>query len=63
MAVLAIPYVPLDSGEVRVQRPKMLVWDECEDFDMGEALESFFTGVAGHEKGSAIMNQAFDETE
>ena len=62
VAVLAIPYTPKDSGQFRVHRPKLLVWDNCDDFDLNYALECFFNGVAGHEKGSEIWNQCLDES-
>jgi len=61
-AVLAIPYTPRASGQFRVHKPKVLAWDHCEDFDMNAAFESFFNGVAGHEKGAAIWNECLDES-
>ncbi len=62
VAVLAIPYTPKDSGQFRVHKPKVLAWDNCDDFDLNYAFECFFNGVAGHEKGSEIWNQCLDES-
>lgn len=61
-AVIAIPYTPKSSGRFRVHKPKLLVWKDCEDFDTGAAFEAFFAGVAGHEKGAKIWNDALDES-
>ena len=61
-AVIAIPYTPKVSGHFRVHKPKLLAWENCEDFDMNQAFESFFKGVSGHEKGSAIWEQCLDES-
>jgi hypothetical protein len=41
---------------------KILGWYNCDDFDMGAALESFFEGVAEHEKGAKVWNDALDES-
>lgn len=62
IAVIAIPYTPKDMGQFRVHKPKVLAWDNCDDFDLNHAFESFFAGVAGHEKGSAIWNSCLDES-
>ncbi|TWT98270.1 hypothetical protein [Stieleria varia] len=62
VAAFAIPYTPKDSGRFRVHKPKVLAWDNCEDFDLDHAFEAFFAGVAGHEKGSAIWNHSLDES-
>lgn len=61
-AVIAIPYTPKDTGQFRVHKPKVLVWDDCEDFDLNYAIESFFKGVAGHEKGSEVWERCLDES-
>jgi hypothetical protein len=62
LAVLAIPYTPKTSGQFRVHKPKVLAWDNCEDVDLNHAFESFFNGVAEHEKGAAIWNECLDES-
>ena len=61
-AVLAIPYTPHTTGQFRVHKPKLLTWDHCEDFDLNQAFEAFFEGVAGHEKGSVVWEQCLDES-
>ena len=43
-------------------KPKLITWTHCEDFDMSACFEAFFTGVNGHEKGSAIWNEALNES-
>lgn len=62
VAMIAIPYTPKDSGQFRVHKPKVMAWDNCDDFDLNHAFESFWNGVAGHEKGAAIWNECLDET-
>ncbi len=61
-AVLAVPYTPKGSGQFRVHKPKLLAWDNCDEFDMNQAFESFFHGVSQHEKGSKIWEQCLDES-
>jgi len=61
-AILAIPYTPSNGSEFRIHRPKLLAWEECEDFDLDAAMTAFFEGVDSHEQGSAIWNQALDES-
>lgn len=61
-AVIAIPYTREQSGKFRVHKPKLLRWENCEDFDMNSSLESFFAGVAGHEKGAKIWDDCLDES-
>jgi hypothetical protein len=61
-AVIAIPYTPKPSGKFLVHKPKVLVWEDCEDFDIRVALQSFFAGVNAHEKGSEIWKGALDES-
>ena len=61
-AVIAIPYTPRASGRFLVHKPKLLVWKDCEDFDKGAAVQSFFAGVDEHKKGSAIWNESLDES-
>ncbi len=61
-AVMAVPYTPKTSGKFRVHKPKLLGWKRCDDFDMYAALQSFFEGVDGHEKGAKIWNDCLDES-
>jgi hypothetical protein len=61
-AVMAVPYTPKQSGRFRVHKPKLLGWKHCDDFDMNAALQSFFAGVDGHEKGAKIWNDCLDES-
>jgi hypothetical protein len=62
-ATLAVPYTPkTSSGAFRVHKPKLLLWKNCEDFDMNRALESFFNGVSSHEQGTEVWTLALDES-
>lgn len=61
-AIIAVPYTPKESGAFKVHRPKVLQWDDCEDFDFNQAMESFFNGVSGHVQGAKIWNDALDES-
>ena len=61
-AIVAVPYTPKASGEFRVHKPKLLAWNNCDDFDMNTALQSFFGGVDQHEKGVEIWNACLDES-
>jgi hypothetical protein len=61
-AVIAIPYTPHSSGEFRVHKPKLLVWENCAEFDMEQAIQSFFEGVEEHKEGAAIWNEYLDES-
>ncbi len=61
-AVMAVPYTAQATGEFRVHRPKRLSREDCDDFDLEHAMEAFFSGVAGHEKGAAIWDHCLDES-
>lgn len=61
-ATIAVPYTPQTSGGFRVHKPKLLEWEECEDFDMPTAVESFFEGIDEHEQGAEIWNNYVDES-
>ena len=61
-ATLAVPYTPKGSGTFRVHKPKVLVWKDCEDFDLERALNAFWTGVGAHEQGNKIWAAALDES-
>jgi hypothetical protein len=60
--VIAVPYTPKSAGEFRVHKPKLVVWKNCEDFDIDDAFHSFFAGVDAHEEGSKIWNASLDES-
>jgi hypothetical protein len=62
IAVFGIPYTPKQTGAFRVHKPKVLAWENCDDFDLNYAFERFFKGVAGHEKGSEIWERCLDES-
>lgn len=61
-AALAIPYTPKSSGRFRVHKPKLLVWKNCDDFDMNAVLQSFFEGVDSHEQGARIWSDCLDQS-
>jgi hypothetical protein len=61
-AIIAVPYTPKTSGKFRVHKPKLLAWENCDDFDMNAALQAFFAGVDGHEEGVKIWNACLDES-
>lgn len=61
-AVFAVPYTPKASGKFLVHKPKLLLWENCDDFDMDGMFQAFFEGVDSHEKGSAIWNESLDES-
>jgi hypothetical protein len=61
-AVMAVPYTPKASGKFLVHKPKLLLWENCDDFDIDAMFQAFFEGVASHEKGSAIWNASLDES-
>ncbi len=60
--MLALPYTPNTSGEFRVHKPKLLIWNGCDDFDIDDTLRSFFDGVSSHQKGAKIWNYCLDES-
>jgi hypothetical protein len=61
-AVIAVPYTPRASGKFLVHKPKLVAWKDCEDFDIGVTLRSFFDGVIEHEKGSEIWQESLDDS-
>ncbi len=63
-AILAIPYTPKDSpgGKFLVHKPKLLEWNNCDDFDLDAVFQSFFEGVDSHKEGSKIWNDCLDES-
>jgi hypothetical protein len=60
--VIAVPYTPKASGKFLVHRPKLLAWENCEDFDRDAALQAFFDGVDEHQEGAKVWNQCLDES-
>lgn len=61
-AAIAVAYTPKSSGDFRVHKPKLILWDKCDDFDIGAAIDSFFNGIASHQQGAKIWNDALDES-
>jgi hypothetical protein len=62
-AIMAVPYRPKAFlRPFRVHKPKILLWKDCEDFNINAAVDSFFKGVDAHEKGSAMWNKALDQS-
>lgn len=59
---VAIPYTPLSSGRFAVHKPKILAWENCDDFALADVVQAFFAGVAAHEHGAKIWNDALDES-
>lgn len=61
-AVIAVPYTPASSGKFRVHKPKLLGWEQCDDFDIDAAFEAFFRGVDSHAEGVKVWNAALDQS-
>ena len=61
-AVIAVPYTPKSFGKFLVHKPKFLAWKNCDDFDFDAAVQAFFEGVGGHDRGSRIWNECLDES-
>ena len=69
-AIIAIPYTPGTPGKFplrkpqpfRVHKPKLIGWENCEDFDINAVFEAFFEGVDSHEKGAKVWNSSLDES-
>lgn len=59
---VAVPYTPRGDDRFRVHRPKILQWQQCDDFDIQTAFEAFFEGVHSHEMGAPIWSDALDES-
>jgi len=64
-----MPYKVADEGEVRsgearefeIYPPQVLGWDNCDDFDITESLQAFWSGLGEHEQGAAIWNECLIE--
>lgn len=61
-AIIAIPYTPKESGSFLVHKPKLLAWDNCDDFETNTVLQSFFNGVDSHEEGAKVWSDCLDES-
>lgn len=61
-ATIAVPYTPCSSGRFQVHRPKVVEWQNCEDFDVEAVMEGFFQGVEAHEQGAKVWEAALDES-
>jgi hypothetical protein len=61
-AILAVPYNPPSRGGLRVYRPKLIAWKDCDDFDVDAMFEAFWQGVDSHEHGSRIWNEVIDDS-
>jgi len=69
-AIIAVPYTPATPGKLpfrkpqpfRVHKPKLIAWENCEDFDINAVFQAFFEGVDGHKQGSKVWNDCLDES-
>lgn len=61
-ALMAIPYTPFSTGTFRIHRPKLIKWQECEDFDLDAFLEAFWEGVDQHEQGPPLWEKYLDDS-
>jgi hypothetical protein len=60
---VALPYTPsTDTTIFKVHKPKILQWENCDDFDLTTLMEEFFKGSTEHEKGSELWNLHLDES-
>ena len=60
--LFAVPYTPPGRSRFRVHKPKLMQWEGCEEFDINAASEAFFRGVAKHERGAQVWDDALDES-
>ncbi|RQS02395.1 hypothetical protein DIE07_34260 [Burkholderia sp. Bp9002] len=61
-AAIVVAYTPRSAGDFRVHKPKLVMWNNCDDFDVDAAIESFFNGIASHERGAKVWNDSLDES-
>ncbi|WP_444944827.1 hypothetical protein ACJJIK_09150 [Microbulbifer sp. ZKSA006] len=62
-AIIGVPYSPASGSEkFRVHKPKILLWEDCEDFDLNACINGFFDGVDSHEQGAKIWNDSLDQS-
>lgn len=61
-AVLAIPYTPKKSGRFLVYRPKVIRWENCDDFNLDSVIQSFFEAFKKHEKGAKILRDHVEKS-
>lgn len=59
-ALIAVPYTPPSRGGLRVHRPKLLQWEDCDDFATDALFEAFWAGVDQHEQGAKLWNAHID---
>jgi hypothetical protein len=57
---MAIPYKWKNESEYTIYRPKISIWDKCEDFDMNRTIELFWEGVDSHDKSKLSWGQHSD---
>ncbi len=60
--VIGIPYTPCATGKFAVHKPKLLVKENCQDFETSDIFEAFFAGVASHEQGARVWIDSLDES-
>jgi hypothetical protein len=61
-ATIGVPYTPKSAGQFRVHRPKLVVWKDCNDFDIDAVFAAFFRGVDAHTEGAKVWNAALDQS-
>lgn len=60
-ALLAVPIRLPGLEPFKVFLPKILKWDDCEDFELNRAMTSFFESVDEHPEGSKVWLNALAE--
>jgi hypothetical protein len=60
--MVGVPYTPRTAGGFKVHRPKIVMWHECEEFDIQATFEAFFEGVQSHKEGAKVWNACIDES-
>lgn len=61
-AVIALPYTPKSSGNFRVHRPKIVVWENIDPGEVGPVMDAFFDGASDFPEGAAIWNDSLDDS-
>ncbi len=62
-AQMVIPYTPEKEGlPISIHKPKISIWENCEDFDMNDCINIFFEGVDSHQEGAAFWNKHIDQS-
>ena len=62
VAAIAVPFTRKADGKLAVHIPLLVSWIDCEGFTKAEVMQAFFKGVNGHEQGSTIWNECYDES-